>query len=117
MFICTLISGQNKQPTQLYPINETKLLTSIPSQNKHQAEILQSVRSNYKRKYSDKINRAASSIVNFGAEFNKSNRFRTTDSSKGSFENMSKVIQICVADMIKYSVDLFNVMFFVYKKL
>ena len=65
---------------------------------------------NYKRKYSEKINRAASSIVNFGAELSSSkptNFF--TDSFKENLENMSKVIQLCVSDMIKYSMDLFTV--------
>jgi len=65
---------------------------------------------NYKRKYSEKINKAASSIVNFGAELSSS---KTTaffsDSFKENLENMSKVIQLCVSDMIKYSMDLFTV--------
>jgi len=63
---------------------------------------------NYKRKYSEKINKAASSIVNFGAELNKSNKILSS-----SFESMSKIIQLCVSDMIKYSLDLFNVIIIV----
>lgn len=65
---------------------------------------------NYKRKYSEKINRAASSIVNFGAELSSSKPTAFfSDSFKENLENMSKVIQLCVSDMIKYSMDLFTV--------
>lgn len=63
---------------------------------------------NYKRKYSEKINRAASSLVNFGAELSSTKPTGFfTDSFKENLENMSKVIQLCVSDMIKYSMDLF----------
>ena len=68
------------------------------------------VKSNYKRKYSEKINKAASSLVNFGAEFGSSKTsVFFSDSLKDNLETMSKVIQLCVADMIKYSIDLFTV--------
>ena len=68
------------------------------------------VKSNYKRKYSEKINKAASSLVNFGAEFGSSKTSAFfSDSLKDNLETMSKVIQLCVADMIKYSIDLFTV--------
>jgi len=65
---------------------------------------------NYKRKYSEKINKAASSLVNFGAELSSSKPTAFfSDSFKENLENMSKVIQLCVSDMIKYSMDLFTV--------
>lgn len=57
-------------------------------------------------KYSDKIiNKATNSFVSFGGgEISKE--------SLESFESMNKVVQSCVADMIKYSMDLFTVSFF-----
>ncbi len=104
------------QQIPLVSINEfAQLATSTPSTaakiGLSQIQASQAAKnSNYKRKYSEKINKAASSIVNFGSELNKSNKFlSSSDSTKGSFENMSKVIQLCVSDMIKYSFELFNV--------
>jgi hypothetical protein len=71
-------------------------------------------KSNYKRKYSEKINKAASSLVNVASNFSaelsssKSSTF-FSESFKENLESMSKVIQLCVSDMIKYSMDLFTV--------
>ena len=68
-----------------------------------------------KRKYSDRLNKAANTIVNFGAELssNTSTVFFSSDQSyKESLDNlefMNKVVQLCVSDMIKYSIDLFTV--------
>ncbi len=66
-----------------------------------------------KRKYSDRLNKAANTIVNFGAELssNTSTVF-FSDQSKESMDNlelMSRIVQLCVSDMIKYSIDLFTV--------
>ena len=110
------LNDNSYQQIPLDSINEfAQLATSTPSTvaktDLSKIQTFQSAKnSNYKRKYSEKINKAASSIVNFGSELNKSNRFLpSSDSTKGSFESMSKVIQLCVSDMIKYSVELFNV--------
>jgi hypothetical protein len=97
----------NKQ-IPLVSINEFTQLNSTTSEftaTSHARSSSSSTsKQNYKRKYSEKINKAASSIVNFGAELNKSNKILSS-----SFESMSKIIQLCVSDMIKYSLDLFNV--------
>ena len=96
----------NKQ-IPLVSINEFTQLNSTTSEfttTSHAQSSSSTSKQNYKRKYSEKINKAASSIVNFGAELNKSNKILSS-----SFESMSKIIQLCVSDMIKYSLDLFNV--------
>ena len=85
---------------------------------------------NYKRKCSDTINKAASSLVHLstglselasgasygyggGAALGAGVASAVASSGGGSpsdnFEIMSKVTQVCVADMIKYSMDLFTV--------
>lgn len=75
---------------------------------------------NYKKKF----NKAASSIVNFGAELSmtsKSSALFSVDSSSSStnkenlesMEYLSRVVQTCVHDMIKYSMDLFTVIHFI----
>lgn len=86
----------------LFSISESTLVTTpvMTAVKPIQTATAQSVKPN-KRKYSEKFK---SSIVNFSAELNKSNIL-----SKGNLENMNKVIQLCVSDMIKYSVELFNV--------
>lgn len=100
--------------TEMNSATTTNLL-----QNSHTQQISQPLvstnqsttsKQNYKRKYSEKINKAASSLVNFGAELSSSKHSAFfSDSFKENLENMSKVIQLCVSDMIKYSMDLFTV--------
>ncbi len=91
-------------------VSQSLLQQQIHYQHHQHSSTSSKDKQNYKRKYSEKINKAASSIVNFGAELSSS---KTTaffsDSFKENLENMSKVIQLCVSDMIKYSMDLFTV--------
>ena len=88
------------QNSYYQPISQPSVSTTQSSSSKQ----------NYKRKYSEKINKAASSLVNFGAELSSSKPTAFfSDSFKENLENMSKVIQLCVSDMIKYSMDLFTV--------
>ena len=58
---------------------------------------------------SNKINKAASSIVSFGSELGGGNKSDQAKESLENFEYMNKVVQMCVSDMIKYSMDLFTV--------
>lgn len=71
---------------------------------------------NFKSTYTDKLNKAANSLVNFGAELGSSTSATffsdSLDKNLSNLEYMSKVVQLCVADMIKYSMDLFTVAFF-----
>ena len=95
------ISASNQAPSKQNSFNKTNI---------QQQQQQSTVKSNYRRKYSDRINRAASSIVNFGAELSSSTSSAFfSDSVKDNFENMSKVVQLCVSDMMKYSMDLFTV--------
>ncbi|RNA25411.1 stAR-related lipid transfer 13 isoform X2, partial [Brachionus plicatilis] len=77
------------------------------------SNLVQMIAQNSKRKYSNRLNKAASTLVNFGAELstNKTTGF-FFDSVKDTLETleyMNKVVQLCVSDMIKYSMDLFTV--------
>ena len=94
----SLMSASSTPASPLSPLNSTQSLL---------------LKQNYKRKYSDKFNKAASSIVSFGAELSSGTTGSFfSDSMKDSLDNleyMSKVVQLCVADMIKYSMDLFTV--------
>ena len=99
--------------------SKKQIKNEISHQNQCQQQSLASSSSkdkqNYKRKYSEKINKAASSLVNFGAELSSSKPTAFfSDSFKENLENMSKVIQLCVSDMIKYSMDLFTVNNYIY---
>jgi hypothetical protein len=88
--------------------------STTPTINSTILSVESSIKSS-KRKYSDRLNKAANTIVNFGAELssNTSTVFFSSDQSyKESLENlefMNKVVQLCVSDMIKYSIDLFTV--------
>jgi hypothetical protein len=62
-----------------------------------------------KSNYKNKFNKAASSLVNFGAD-KSSTLF--SDSSKDNMDNLeylSRAVQQWVSDMIKYSIELFTV--------
>ncbi|CAF0915176.1 unnamed protein product [Brachionus calyciflorus] len=93
---------------------------SHPSSNQTQtsntdlnSNLIQMIKQNSKRKYSDRLNKAASTLANFGVEFGSSKGTSLfSDSTKDSLETldfMNKVVQLCVSDMIKYSMDLFTV--------
>jgi hypothetical protein len=73
------------------------------------AALAHSSKPNYIAKYSDKINKAASSIVSFGSELGSGSKSDSIKENLDSFEYMNKVVQMCVSDMIKYSMDLFTV--------
>ena len=82
----------------------------IQQQQQQQNMLLQVTdKSNSKRKYSEKLNKAATSIVNFGAETTSAFFSDSFEKNLSNLEYMSKVVQMCVADMIKYSMDLFTV--------
>lgn len=68
--------------------------------------------SNIKSNYKQKLNKAANSLVNFAAlgdSASSSTAASLTKESMDSLDQLSKVVQMCVADMIKYSIDLFTV--------
>lgn len=104
------LKNTNKQ----LPDTSSKLITTTHLQNFNPTilSVESSLKSN-KRKYSERLNKAANTIVNFGAELssNTSTVF-FSDQSKENLENlefMSRLVQLCVSDMIKYSIDLFTV--------
>ena len=73
-----------------------------------------SVMSHVKSNYKQKLNKAANSIVNFAVSGDLSSSSSSTiagmsKESLDSLDYLSKVVQMCVADMIKYSMDLFTV--------
>jgi hypothetical protein len=81
-------------------LNENFIITPPPSTSTSQNAATPS-----KSTYINKFNRAASSFVSFGSDLK-------SDSIKESLENfdyMNKVVQLCVSDMIRYSMDLFTV--------
>ena len=93
----------------------TQNANQLPSHSTQQQSnaMLQVDKSNSKRKYSEKLNKAATSIVNFGVELSSSTSSAffsdSFEKNLSNLEYMSKVVQMCVADMIKYSMDLFTV--------
>jgi hypothetical protein len=111
----SIVSKKNDLDNQISLPYNSKLSTTTPAYiNSTILSVESSIKSS-KRKYSDKLNKAANTIVNFGAELssNTSTVFFSSDqSNKESLENlefMNKVVQLCVSDMIKYSIDLFTV--------
>lgn len=66
-----------------------------------------------KSNYKQKLNKAANSLVNFAVSGNESSSSSAlaamSKESLDSLDYISKVVQMCVADMIKYSIDLFTV--------
>lgn len=113
---------QTDQPqSKLLPVpNENSLNTSSKSNNQSNLDVnsnlAQIMAQNSKRKYSNRLNKAASTIVNFSrAELGTTKTsgffFDSVKDNLESLEYMNKVVQLCVSDMIKYSMDLFTVNF------
>ena len=73
--------------------------------NRKKSTTPQKTLESYKRKCSETFNKAATSIANFSAGIVDTNSYYQTE----DIENLSKVGQLCVGDMIKYSMDLFTV--------
>lgn len=105
------ITNNNQASTSTYSSSNSS--PSSPALNSSSLLQSNSNKTNSKRKYSDKFNKAASSIVNFGVELSSSKTSAFfSDSIKENLENleyMNRVVQLCVSDMIKYSMDLFTV--------
>lgn len=67
----------------------------------------------FKTNYKQKLTSAANSIVNFavstGGDIGGGGSGAMSKESMDSLDRLSKVSQMCVNDMIKYSMDLFTV--------
>jgi hypothetical protein len=97
-------ASPNAASNEIQNVNEALPQSQPPPQQQQQT--LES----YKRKCSQTFNKAATSIANFSAgivDFN--NYTQNTSIITDEIEYISKVGQICVNDMIKYSMDLFTV--------
>jgi hypothetical protein len=97
-------ASANAVSNEIQNVNEALPQSQPPPQQQQQT--LES----YKRKCSQTFNKAATSIANFSAgivDFN--NYTQNTSIIPDEIEYISKVGQICVNDMIKYSMDLFTV--------
>ena len=111
---------QTSEDNEIVSINEnveiaqTSADVAVSSLNENQNKALpQQTLESYKRKCSQTFNKAATSIANFSAGIVDSNNYtsQSTSINIDEIEYISKVGQICVSDMIKYSMDLFTVSF------
>jgi hypothetical protein len=116
----TSIQQSQQQHQQMNIYNQIQQQQQQPPSTSSSSSLASS-KINYKRKASETINKAASSLANFGAELSSSTSSAFGFSSANNSMIKSKVkqkkdtnglkdtIQICVADMIKYSMELFSV--------
>jgi hypothetical protein len=104
--------SNNEADKIVITIDEPSTSSALPQTSEQATNIKKSLMplEVYKRKCSKTLNKAATSIANFSAGIVDINtQSGASYSYVGNIEDLSKVGQLCVGDMIKYSMDLFTV--------